>query len=70
MSFVVEAIWSRRPAFFASRMSPVEASITIAAFAPCRDGAPADDCAWAHGVARSSTSTAPHRIARNVTVRA
>ena len=69
MSFVVEAIWRRWSAFLASSTSPVVASMTIAAFAPCRRGAPG---AWASalGAARSSASTAPSRAKRAVNVRA
>ena len=43
MSFVVEAIWRRWLRSRDSRMSPVEASMRIAALAPTRRGAPDGD---------------------------
>ena len=70
MSFVVEAIWRRWSASRASRTSPVVASMTIAAFAPCRRGGRG---AWASalGAGRSSaSSTAPSRATRALNVRA
>ena len=70
MSFVVEAIWRRWLRSRDRRMSPVEASMTIAALAPTRRGAPDGDWAAAPGDNRSSASTAPSSATRAVTVRA
>ena len=70
MSFVAEAIWRRCRALCDSSTSPVEVSITIAAFAPCSRGAPDGVWAAALDVARSSANTAPTSAKRAVTARA
>ena len=70
MSFVAEAIWRRSEPLCENSTSPVEVSITIAAFAPCRRGAPDGVWATALDVVRSSANTAPTSAIRALTVRA